>query len=269
MKAGVAAESAAARVHTALADALRGVGLDVCTPFSLKRYNDVAPPVARIPTSSFGTGEATLGIMFGNSRRMWGLFLNECRRDAKLLNSTNPLDTYVKRVVSQSVETVAPGQTVKVYWGNDRHEGLEGGEGYVSVQRLAEGVGLCYLDSNTHLCMHPVYGSWFSLRGFLLMDGLVFDTQTTYDSVPNPLTAQQEKRVADAIQEAMRPAEGATEGGATYKGLRENWRKWLLVRQCLHDGKHPWEYDEQQTVYHYTSDKEVLRRCVAECASND
>eukprot|EP00873_Tetraselmis_striata_P004403 jgi/Tetstr1/424667/TSEL_015189.t1 len=261
MKSLAAADPTVAGLHARLTEALNAAGFDICVPFALKRYNEVAPEAAKVTLDSFAAGDRTLGFLFGNNRRMWPHFLAECKGGSTLLEDANPLDSYVKASVTRCLEEAAPRQPYKVFWSNDKHEGLQGGTGYVSVQRLAAGLGLCYLDSHSHLCLHPVYGSWWSLRGFVLMDGMTFDAPGGYPSVPSPLTPELERAVADALTEAMKPPEAHPEGGgATYAGVRDQWRKWLDVRRCLHDGPHPWEYDEQQVVYHYTSDRTVLRQ---------
>eukprot|EP00951_Prasinocladus_malaysianus_P032175 scaffold312148_cov50-Prasinocladus_malaysianus.AAC.1 len=112
---------------------------------------------------------------------MWDVFVRQCTEDESLLTQSNPLDTYVKLAVTSSVNETLKGsdantdnwvrhacahrmgllgrQTVHIYWGNDKHADLAGGEGYVSVQNLAAGLGLCYLDKNSHLCIHPKFGS--------------------------------------------------------------------------------------------------------------
>lgn len=56
------------------------------------------------------------------------------------------------------------------------HQQLEGGSGsYVALQRCAQAIGLAHLDAASHLCLHPKYGPWFSLRAVLVFDGVKFN----------------------------------------------------------------------------------------------
>lgn len=37
-----------------------------------------------------------------------------------------------------------------------------------------QAIGLAHLDTASHLCLHPKYGPWFSLRAVLVFDGVAF-----------------------------------------------------------------------------------------------
>jgi hypothetical protein len=37
-----------------------------------------------------------------------------------------------------------------------------------------QAAGLAHLDAASHLCLHPKYGPWFSLRALLVFDGVSF-----------------------------------------------------------------------------------------------
>ncbi len=39
---------------------------------------------------------------------------------------------------------------------------------------ILQAVGLAHLDAASHLCLHPKYGPWFSLRALLVFDGVPF-----------------------------------------------------------------------------------------------
>ncbi len=42
------------------------------------------------------------------------------------------------------------------------------------LQRAAAAAGLAYQDRVSHLCLHPKYGAWFSLRCLLVFDGILY-----------------------------------------------------------------------------------------------
>ena len=44
----------------------------------------------------------------------------------------------------------------------------------------AQAIGLAHLDAASHLCLHPKYGPWFSLRALLVFDGVPFHGERLY-----------------------------------------------------------------------------------------
>jgi hypothetical protein len=44
---------------------------------------------------------------------------------------------------------------------------------------ILQAVGLAHLDAASHLCLHPKYGPWFSLRALLVFDGVPFHGEPT------------------------------------------------------------------------------------------
>ena len=53
-----------------------------------------------------------------------------------------------------------------------------------SVQRAAAAAGLAYQDRVSHLCLHPKYGAWFSLRCLLVFDGIQYTGEALVPSHP-------------------------------------------------------------------------------------
>lgn len=68
---------------------------------------------------------------------------------------------------------------------------------------MAHAAGLADLDQQTHLCLHPKFGSWFALRCVLVFDGIEYigprKPQLTY-----PLTPSTREYVKLAIRCAQR-----------------------------------------------------------------
>ena len=48
------------------------------------------------------------------------------------------------------------------------------GNRFVALQRAAATAGLAYLDTTSHLCLHPKFGAWFALRAVLIFDAVKF-----------------------------------------------------------------------------------------------
>lgn len=44
----------------------------------------------------------------------------------------------------------------------------------IKQMRILQAVGMAHLDAASHLCLHPKYGPWFSLRALLVFDGVPF-----------------------------------------------------------------------------------------------
>lgn len=44
----------------------------------------------------------------------------------------------------------------------------------------SQAIGLAHLDAASHLCLHPKYGPWFSLRALLVFDGVPFHGERLY-----------------------------------------------------------------------------------------
>jgi hypothetical protein len=147
----------------------------------------------------------------------------------------------------------------RVWWSHRQADDLEGGGRYVAMQRMAAAAGLAHLDEVSHLCMHPTYGPWFSLRCALVFDEVSY-THPQPLPLPNPLPAGQRRA---AVRAAMNAALAATaaeagEGGRPgMAGVRDAWKLWLTVRDAACPG-HPWRYSEEQALYHYTGQRKYL-----------
>lgn len=219
------------------------------------RYNAALPPAAggaRISPAGAARGTA-LAVLVLNSRALWGPFLEGCRRDAALLAGADPLNRWVEASVLASTEGV---EAPRVFWSHRQAAGLEGGTGYVAIQRAAAASGLAYLDQIAHLCVHPEYGPWFSLRALLVFDDVPF-LQPQPPPLPDPTSSEAKARAAAALAAAQGGA-----AAATHRDVREDWERWLAVREALAP-RHPWRYPQDQLLYHYTADRALLDAAVA------
>src|SRR5258708_5193454 len=72
-------------------------GLDLVHPFDVARYNAAASEAARLP--DFGQANA-LGILIGNTRKLWPIFTRAFQVDGALSGAEHPLDAYVTERLS-------------------------------------------------------------------------------------------------------------------------------------------------------------------------
>lgn len=235
-------------------------GFDVLQPLCLSWYNTCLPKDsgARIPTRE-GTGAQDLVVIVGNSKSLWPCFLKACRQDPELLAHADPLDTYVEDSVQSSIQPLTSRHPCKCYWSHSQSEELAGTR-YIAIQRMAHAAGLAFLEPNSHLCLHPKFGSWLALRCALVFEGVAY-TGPRPSLLMSPLSTSTEHYVQMAMKTAQRkPSIDLTEPGGKPKRDR-TWLKWVAVRDALCPC-HPWRYCDDQIKYHYTKDRAVLEAAV-------
>ncbi|KAL4458499.1 hypothetical protein ABPG75_013364 [Micractinium tetrahymenae] len=189
-----------------LARQLEPSGIDIVAPLALSWYNNptVAALGARIPGRG-AAGPSALCILIANSRSLWEPFVEACAVEG-LLAQDNPLDTFLERRLSAALALCTPGLSHRIYWSHRRTDDLEGGpEGrseHVAFQRMAHFAGLAYLDETSHLCLHPRFGPWFSLRCAVIFDDIPY-TAPQPAELPNPLPLATRQYVALALHTAV------------------------------------------------------------------
>jgi hypothetical protein len=227
------------------------------------RYNEEVPPGsgARITPIAAGTPNPTV-VLVGNSKAIWHTFLASCAR-GKYLAHPHPLEHYIETCILSSVAQHASGHRCRVYWSHSIAPDLEGGPGYVAMQRMAVAAGIAYLDEVSHLCMHPTYGAWFSLRAALVFDDMPWSPALRKPvALPSPLDSSARQRVEQAVAAAMQARDDASAEKPSMHDVRAGWRVWLAVREAAFPG-HRYRYDDAQILYHYTGDRRLLADLVA------
>lgn len=177
-------------------------GLDTVTPLALGWYNSSLPVElgARIPARG-AAGQAALAVLVGNSRALWEPFLQAVAAD-NLLQYDNPLEVYLDRQVSASLAVCASGLRHRIYWSHQRTPDLEGGGEHVAFQRMAHAAGLAFLDEDSHLCIHPRFGTWFSLRCCIIFDEIPYN-QPKPAELANPVPQATRQYVRMALHTAV------------------------------------------------------------------
>lgn len=218
---------------------LRLFGLDLVQPFAVGWYNQAVEPALRLP--DLGSGDS-LGLLIGNTRALWPVFIDALRDDPALLQARNPVETYVVRVIEAGQRALALRSEMR--WAHSV------GREMVAVQRLAELSGLAAL-APANLSVHPHFGPWIALRAVAVLD------------LPGPPGPPAPAVLACAdCERACLPAFRRARSGWLGSAASDNgWRLWLAVRDSCPLGREH-RYDDDQIVYHYTKDPAVLRAAV-------
>lgn len=162
------------------------------------------------------------GLLVGNTRALWPIFIAARNADPELRASHDPLDLYTERTLARAF----PG--ARVWFAHRQYDAA-----FLPFQRIAVVAGLAAL-APTQLVIHPIYGPWFALRAVVALDG---DPPATRPLIYR-CTGTCEQRLADALQ-------------------TDDWRAWLAMRDACCVGRE-FRYGETQLAYHYTKDLALL-----------
>jgi cyanocobalamin reductase (cyanide-eliminating) / alkylcobalamin dealkylase len=226
-----------------LSQRLADTGIDLLQPFSVGWYNQGVDDSLRLP--DFGRS-SSLGVLVANSRALWPAFLDAAAANVGLARSPHPIDQYVQERVLDAVDALSP-----CHW-EVRWE-YEEPPRRVAMQRLAEVIGFANL-SPAHLCIHPKYGPWVSLRAVIVADveGPAEQPPPLKPSCPECAT-----HCGALLEEAL-----ATSPHFESATVSANWRPWVSVREACSIGD-CYRFYEDQILYHYTKDRGVLEASLA------
>jgi methylmalonic aciduria homocystinuria type C protein len=168
-------------------------------------------------------GVSGRGVLVGNTRALWPIFIAARSADPALLASRDPLDLYTEQTLARAF----PG--ARMWFAHRRYAGA-----FLPFQRIAVVAGLGAL-SPAQLVIHPVFGPWFGLRALVALDG---------DPPPAP---------APLIYRCT----GECETQLAVASRGDDWRAWLAVRDACRVGRE-FRYGDSQLAYHYTKALELL-----------
>jgi hypothetical protein len=214
-------------------------GFDIVHPFCVAWFNGDIQASLRLPDWE---RPGALGILIGNSRRMWPAFTRALRNDAALVDAEHPLDVHVERAL-----TDAAGQSITdryvILWAHRTTPAP------IAIQRIAHASGLAHL-SPSQLSIHPTYGPWWALRAVIVVDtdGPIGERPRA----PDPCTACSKPCLA-AFERAL----AATDLGRA-GDVERQWKPWANVREVCPEGQ-TFRYDDDQLRYHYAKDRSILR----------
>jgi hypothetical protein len=214
-------------------------GLDVVQPFRVDWFNATVEPSLRLP--DWGRN-STLGIVVGNTRRLWRPFIDAICNDAELVQQDHPLDTYVETALG-SITGRCMGARHVTFWAHHTVPSA------IPIQRIAAASGLAHL-SPSHLSIHPAFGPWFALRAVIVVD--TDGPPGEAPRAPDPCT-RCAKPCLEPLAQALASSPGAGRGD-----VERNWRAWARVREVCPEGQ-TYRYDDDQLRYHYVKDRSILR----------
>src|SRR3569833_4080905 len=99
------------------------------------------------------------GLLVGNTRALWPIFIAARKADAELLASPDPLDLYTERTIARAFPAA------RAWFAHRRYDGA-----YLPFPRIAVTAGLGAL-APPQLVIHPTNGPWFVLCVFVVFVG--------------------------------------------------------------------------------------------------
>jgi methylmalonic aciduria homocystinuria type C protein len=228
--------------ETLLPARLAPAGLDLVHPLRAVWYNRVVPGH---PVPDFGQPES-LVILVGNTRALWPRFIEALRENPERIRAEHPLDDFIASTIRNVLADCPIRHEIR--WAHDVSNRR------IAIQRLAHASGFAWL-SPAHLCLHPVYGPWIALRAAISF-------ALPGPMAPPPLDDPCGECPAACLPALNRAMEKAGDAIGTDRTVSDRWRLWLAVRDACHLGREH-RYTEDQILYHYTKDRAVLERAVA------
>ncbi len=207
-------------------------GLDLSTAFNVRKYNLQAFENERL--FDFGRGDA-LGLLVGNTRKLWPVFKRALQEDAALRADANPLDRYVTERVRE-LATSALGRTFQVVFAHATFPKP------FPIQRLAEAVDFA-TTSPSHLSIHPEHGPWLALRAVVVVD--------VEGPPPAPsLLASPCRGCSAPCVPALQRALATCPHPVTEAAVASNAAAWIAIRDACPVGRAS-RYEDEQLTYHY------------------
>jgi methylmalonic aciduria homocystinuria type C protein len=204
-------------------------GFDLVQPFGTAWCT--TDPDVQLP--DFGRASA-LAFVVGNTRALWPVLVAAMRRSPGRIESEHVVDAWAEERITAAAAAV--GAAHEIRWAHTL------GDTVVPIQRLAGVSGLAWL-SPANLSIHPLFGPWIGLRAVVVFD-------LAGPALPAPTITDPCGQCAHACLPAFVAAQRADGPQA--------WRAWLAVRDACPLGR-AWRYAEDQVIYHYTKDRDILR----------
>lgn len=237
-------------------------GFDVVVPFQIAQYHrHLADPGAerrdgpldpRYRLDNLGSDQH-LGVLIGNTRELWTPFIRWLAEDSIRLQLDHPLDTYSRFVLRKHLENIKIDNSVR--YADDVTVAP------FAAQKLAQWVGYAW-QSPASLSIHPVMGPWIAFRAVVSFS--IAGPEPLQPPAVDPCGACA-RACLPALDRALAvAANGGGDGESTpalvtQKEIAGHWQDWLQVRTSCPIGQ-AFRFTDEQLRYHYTQDKDILRR---------
>ena len=218
-----------------LSQALQHIGFDVVHPFPLEVLNETClQDLHRI----LGRELPACGVLIGNTSSVWKHFIGWLEKQPNWHELKHPLDVFTEQRIQKCCKLTCP--SASILWTHETQSYV------IPIQRIAHESGCAFL-SKGQLNIHPQYGPWFALRALLLLDA----TPPAKIEPHNPSTDTIELKASQMFLRLCKQDK--------VFDIQSQWREWLKLRDLYEVGK-SYRYTEAQIRYHYTHDKEILKR---------
>ncbi|MFT5430074.1 MAG: methylmalonic aciduria homocystinuria type C protein [Myxococcota bacterium] len=221
------------------------VGLDLTHAFSTATYNalvDEGDLDSSFRLPDFGRDNA-LALLVANTRAFWPAFTLAMRSDPALAAHPDPVDHYVEQRVT-SLAASLPAAT-------ETRFSPELPPNRIAFQRLAHVTGFAWL-SPAHLCIHPTFGPWISLRAVIVIDAQ--GPIEPDEPAVRPAVCGCENACSPMLAEAIA---ATADKPLVLSTIVETWTHWLAVRDACPVGREH-RFSDRQIRYHYTRDRAML-----------
>ena len=207
-------------------------GLDISRAFSIdKDLLSLLGPFQE----SINSEKYISGLVFGNSRFLWDVFVRELSRDQVLQDSPDPLDMYIKNCIERV--TGPHGDEFKCFYSHEKTYFSNEDQSFFPIQRVAEYLNFSEIRGNK-LSFHSKFGYWFSFRGILFS----------------------KKNIVQESTESLDFKCGCHSCSLPFDDVKDmSWREHYHMRSQCPFGK-KFEFSKQQALYHYTGDRIKLMK---------
>jgi len=229
-----------------LSKRLTPLGFDIIEPFSVNTYNNLFISDSNkthllLPTFS---RHDSLGVLIGNTRRLWKPFIEKYASDPVLSTSPHPLNEYSVSSINKALTELSIPSEVRY-----GHHMTREGKPTVAMQHAAHVAQFAHYDNQvSFLSYHPEYGTWFALRAVVVF-------QTEHDLGELLQTNVQAHNMTDQTKRELQE----------FIDTATTWKDWLRMRDVatlgLLDGEsiqQKWRYGPNQLQYHYTRNHSFL-----------
>lgn len=242
---------------TSFATDLACHGFDLCDAFYPRWYNEWVQ-AEKNGLKEIEEENVAAAFLIGNTKALWPKFKAWYRSLPSDEKPEHPIDTYCRTTVSEVVKRHSQNnkQTYHLYW-SDTYGTAE----LVSMPQVASVSAAAYIEPQTHLAVHPKYGTWISYRAVAVF--FREDDTSTQKLCPRPpalLASPLSQEEQIAAKNALERALELSNLDDLRNRLLESYQvaeAWIAMRDAVELGKE-YRFDTDQLFYHYTKDPKYL-----------